>query len=70
MNDLFVDPAARGSGLADALIEACAQRAREHGAHALTWETALDNARAQAVYERSGATSSRWLSYALALTRD
>lgn len=68
MNDLFVDPAARGSGLADELIAACAERARAHGAKTLNWETALDNARAQAVYERSGATSSRWLSYGLALT--
>ena len=70
MNDLYVDPSARGSGLAEALIEACAQRAREHGARALTWETALDNARAQAVYERVGGRSSRWLSYSLALDRD
>jgi len=68
MNDLFVEPAARGTGLADALIVACAERARAHGAKTLNWETALDNARAQAVYERSGATSSRWLSYGLALT--
>ena len=68
MNDLFVDPAARGTGLADALIAACAERARAHGAKTLNWETALDNARAQAVYERSGATSSRWLSYGLDLS--
>jgi GNAT superfamily N-acetyltransferase len=67
MNDLFVHPDARGTGLADALIDACAQRAREHGARALAWETALDNLRAQHVYERVGAQASRWLSYELAL---
>ena len=31
MNDLFVDPDARGGGVADALIEACAERCRERG---------------------------------------
>ena len=32
MEDLFVAPEARGQGAADALIEACADRAREHWA--------------------------------------
>jgi GNAT superfamily N-acetyltransferase len=67
MNDLFVHPDARGTGLAAALIEACAQRTREHGGKVLAWETALDNARAQTVYARVGATPSRWLTYELAL---
>jgi ribosomal protein S18 acetylase RimI-like enzyme len=67
MNDLFVDPSARGSGLADALIAACAERAREHGAPSLVWETALDNRRAQKVYDRVGGRPSRWLSYQLPL---
>lgn len=67
MNDLFVHPDSRGSGLADDLIEACAQRTRDHGGRTLVWETALDNNRAQAVYERVGGKSSRWLSYELAL---
>jgi GNAT superfamily N-acetyltransferase len=67
MNDLFVDPSARGSGLADALIAACAERAREHGAPSLVWETALDNKRARKVYDRVGGLPSRWLSYELPL---
>ncbi len=67
MNDLYVRPDARGSGLADALILSCADRAREHGALSLVWETALDNHRAQRVYERIGARASRWLSYELPL---
>jgi GNAT superfamily N-acetyltransferase len=65
MNDLFVDPAARGTGLADALIAACAQRCRERGVRWLEWQTALDNRRAQAVYERVGARRSQWLDYSL-----
>lgn len=65
MNDLFVSPAARGTGLADALIEACRDRCREHGATHLTWQTALDNHRAQAVYDRIGGRKSQWLDYDL-----
>ncbi len=67
MNDLFVHPDARGTGLADALIGACATRAREHGARALGWQTAEDNKRAQAVYERVGGHASRWVDYELPL---
>jgi len=68
MNDLFVAPDARGGGVADALIAACADRAREHGAARLTWSTALDNHRAQTVYDRVGGQRSQWLDYELALT--
>jgi ribosomal protein S18 acetylase RimI-like enzyme len=67
MEDLYVAPEARGQGAADALIRACADRAREHGAPVLIWETALDNHRAQAVYERVGATGDAWLEYELEL---
>lgn len=67
MNDLFVHPDARGSGLADALIAACAERARGHGASSLGWQTAEDNKRAQAVYERVGGHASRWVDYELPL---
>jgi GNAT superfamily N-acetyltransferase len=63
MNDLFVTAAARGGGVADALIEACRRRCREHGAARLSWQTAKDNHRAQAVYERVGATREEWLDY-------
>ncbi|HSD79049.1 MAG TPA: GNAT family N-acetyltransferase [Solirubrobacteraceae bacterium] len=65
MYDLFVDPGARGTGLADALILACRDRCREHGAGELVWQTALDNHRAQRVYDRLGARRSRWLDYSL-----
>lgn len=67
MNDLFVEPDARGGGLGAALIEACARRARAHGARVLVWETALDNVRAQKVYAATGAKPSRWLTYELPL---
>jgi len=64
MNDLFVAPGARGGGVADALIAACLERCREQGAAQLVWQTATDNARARAVYDRVGATrEDHWLDY-------
>jgi GNAT superfamily N-acetyltransferase len=66
MNDLFVAEGARGGGHADALIEECAERCRAHGATDLAWQTARTNLRAQAVYDRLGATrDDRWLDYSL-----
>jgi GNAT superfamily N-acetyltransferase len=67
MNDLFVAADARGGGVADALIRACADAARERGAAELVWQTAKDNLRAQAVYERMGAERAEWVDYTLAL---
>jgi GNAT superfamily N-acetyltransferase len=63
MNDLFVAEAARGQGLADALIGACREECVHRGATTLTWQTAPDNLRAQAVYDRVGATREQWLDY-------
>lgn len=68
MNDLFVAPASRGQGTADALIVACVDRCRERGARELGWQTAPGNARAQAVYERVGAKREQWVDYVLAVT--
>jgi ribosomal protein S18 acetylase RimI-like enzyme len=65
MNDLYVAPSARGSGLADDLINACLVESRRHGVEHLTWQTAKDNLRAQRVYERIGATRSEWVDYSL-----
>jgi GNAT superfamily N-acetyltransferase len=66
MNDLYVAPEARGTGVAGALIDACLERCREHGATELIWQTARDNARAQALYDRIGGTrDDRWLDYSL-----
>ena len=67
MNDLYVDPASRGTGLAARLIEGCAALARGHGASSLGWQTALDNERAQKLYDRVGARRSQWLDYELEL---
>jgi GNAT superfamily N-acetyltransferase len=66
MNDLFVAEAARGQGAAEQLIEACRAECIRRGARQLTWQTAPDNLRAQAVYDRVGATREQWVDYWLA----
>ncbi len=65
MNDLYVAPEARGTGLADALIGACAERTVARGASRLEWETGPDNVRAQAVYDRVGGVREPWLVYSM-----
>jgi len=52
--DLFVDPGARRSGVARALMEAARQYAQTHGAERLQLETAITNTQAQALYEDLG----------------
>jgi GNAT superfamily N-acetyltransferase len=69
MNDLFVAPEARGSGVAGALIEACRAECAAHGAGKLTWQTAPDNAAAMKVYDRMGATKENWVDYWLPVSR-
>ncbi|HEU4735884.1 MAG TPA: GNAT family N-acetyltransferase [Solirubrobacterales bacterium] len=67
MNDLFVDPAARGQGIGRALIEASADIARKRGAHHLEWMTAPGNETAQRLYDATGAKRSTWIEYELGL---
>ncbi|MBX3727445.1 MAG: GNAT family N-acetyltransferase [Xanthomonadales bacterium] len=54
LNDLYVDPAARGTGVVDALLRAATAHASQAGAAFLLLETGDDNARAQSVYTRDG----------------
>jgi GNAT superfamily N-acetyltransferase len=65
MNDLFVAEHARGSGVAEALIDACRAECARRAMPSLQWKTALDNHRAQAVYDRVGGVRSQWLDYDL-----
>ena len=66
MNDLFVSEAARGTGAAEALIAACRDECARRGIGRLSWQTAPDNYRAQAVYDRVGATREQWIDYWIA----
>jgi GNAT superfamily N-acetyltransferase len=63
MNDLFVAEEARGTGVAEALIDACRTECARRGVGRLAWQTAPDNHRAQALYERIGATREQWVDY-------
>lgn len=61
LDDLFVDPAARGTGAGRALIETIAEKSAGTGG-SLRWITADDNHTAQALYDRV-ATRTRWVMY-------
>ncbi len=69
LNDLYVTPTARGAGLADRLIAACVERCSARGASRLEWQTAPENLRAQAVYDRVGGERESWVVYTLAAAR-
>jgi GNAT superfamily N-acetyltransferase len=66
LDDLFVDPAMRGRRVADALIEAVAERGRARGWSVVRWITADDNYRGRGVYDRL-AKRTMWITYDLAL---
>ena len=67
MNDLYVTEGSRGSGVAEALIDACRKECASRGVRRLAWQTAPKNRRAQAVYERIGATREQWVDYWLTI---
>jgi GNAT superfamily N-acetyltransferase len=51
LEDLFVDPAARGQGVGRALIEAVYAQADQRGATRTYWATMGDNATARRLYD-------------------
>lgn len=54
LNDLFVTPAARGTGAGRALVQDTCRRAKEAGAIRVSLATAWDNVAAQGLYESEG----------------
>lgn len=52
LEDLFVSPDARGSGIGRALIEDALERARADGWARLYWHTRVDNTTARRLYDR------------------
>jgi GNAT superfamily N-acetyltransferase len=62
LDDMFVEPAQRGSGVADALFEAINQMAKDRKWPVVRWTTGDDNYRARAVYDRV-ATRTMWITY-------
>lgn len=66
LDDLFVDPGARGSGAAQALIEALAAEGRKRGWTVIRWITRDNNYRARSAYDRL-ASRTDWITYDIAL---
>ncbi|MHA6667829.1 N-acetyltransferase family protein [Homoserinimonas sp. A447] len=62
LDDIFVDPAARRSGVAGAMLSTLRERARAKGVSQIRWITAADNVRAQAAYDRI-ARKTDWVTY-------
>ena len=51
LQDLFVDPEARGGGAAKMLILACEEKAKEEGAFRIYWQTQEYNGAARSLYD-------------------
>lgn len=66
LDDLFVDPSARGQGTARALLDAIAAEGRAQGWGVIRWITAADNARARALYDQV-AQATQWVTYDMTL---
>jgi ribosomal protein S18 acetylase RimI-like enzyme len=62
LDDLFVEPALRGSGAADALLDELKRIGAERGWTVIRWITAEDNYRARGKYDRV-ATRTNWVTY-------
>ena len=62
LDDLFIDPAHRGSGAAQALIDAVVAEGRRRGWSVIRWITAEDNYRARAAYDKL-AVKTKWATY-------
>lgn len=62
LDDLFTDPAVRGSGAARAIIARLTALAAEEGCSVVRGITAADNHRAQALYDQVG-TRTHWVTY-------
>lgn len=65
MNDLFVIEEERGQGAAAKLFAACKGYAARHDYAKVTWETAPDNLRAQAFYDKMGGDRGHWLTFSV-----
>jgi RimJ/RimL family protein N-acetyltransferase len=66
LDDLFVDPDARGSGAAALLIDAVKAKGLKRGWTVIRWITAEDNYRARGLYDRV-AERTKWVTYDIKL---
>lgn len=66
LDDLFVDPAQRGSPVAQGLLDRLAEIGRERDWSTIRWITADDNYRARGLYDRV-AKRTGWITYEIRL---
>lgn len=64
LDDLFVEPGARGRGVVNRLFEELASQGRRHQWPVIRWITRDNNYRARSVYDRV-ATRTDWITYEL-----
>jgi GNAT superfamily N-acetyltransferase len=62
LDDLYVDPSARGSGVAEDLIQRVCDIGKERGWTLIRWITQDHNYRARGLYDRV-ATRTHWITY-------
>jgi len=65
LNDLFVDADFRGAGLGEKLFLHVLEYTKNEGYAYMTWQTAVDNTSAQALYKKMGGKNinSEWIHY-------
>ena len=65
LNDLFVDAAYRGCGLGEKLFQHVLNYTKKEGYAYMSWQTAVDNTSAQALYKKMGGKNinSEWIHY-------
>ena len=66
LDDLFVDPAHRGGGVAAALMQGLAEIGKARGWSTMRWLTAEDNYRARSFYDRIS-TRTAFLTYEMTI---
>ena len=67
LNDLYIEPAARGKGVATALLEAAKEHGRSTNSKWLMLQTGATNVAAQALYEKNGWRKEKDLFYSVSL---
>ena len=66
LDDLFVEPAARGQGVVEKLYQALNALGKEQGWPFIRWITAENNYRGRAVYDRLS-DKTHWVTYQMAI---
>ena len=69
LDDLYVVPAARGTGAVDAILKALREIGRQRGWSKIRWVTADDNYRARSKYDQVAARAT-WVTYDMQVPPD